>query len=403
MVSDGSSQDREPSGLAVLAEEIRAANEQLLLAGMRQLDLADRARDHAEQIDHLLASQDGGVVLLDGAGNILLANATAQQLLGLPDPADSAFASRFLQLDLRNADGSIVPTAQRPEMRVLRGEQFSDLDLRLSHPEREPVHLRCTGSAVADGDSRQVTLAILVFHDVTDKHRLDELRAEYISLISHDLSSPVSAILGYVSLFRDMAESSAPAAATVWVDRISDSAERMAAMIRDLVESTRLESGVLTLQREPANLALLVGRAVTLLPSVEDRRRFSIEVAPPALVALDLERFDRVITNLISNALKYSTPGSSIDVRFHKTDHELIMSMKSMGPGIPPESISKIFGRYFRVDAGSRIRGTGLGLYIARLIVEAHGGRIWAESVAGQSTTFSIALPSDCGPAADPA
>ncbi|HET9982864.1 MAG TPA: ATP-binding protein [Longimicrobiales bacterium] len=380
--------------LSLLADQIRAANEQLLLAGVRQLELAEQARRHAQQIDDLLVSLAGGVLVVDGSGQAVLANGPARQMLGLPDPADPGFAARLQQLDLRYPDGSMVPTGDRPVERVLRGERFADLDLSLRRADGEPVRFAFNGSAIEDGGSGEVTLAILVFYEVTAKRRLEDLRADYISLISHDLRSPLTAILGYAELVQVVLKGGATGEVAGWMERIQEAAQRMAAMIEDLVESTRLESGVLKLHREPADLRALTNQAMAHLPSPEDRRRIHIEApAHPLRASIDHGRFERVVTNLISNALKYSAPTAPVAVRLREREGELVLSVTDRGPGLSPKSISRLFQRFYRVEPGARIEGIGLGLYIARLIVEAHGGRIWVDSEIGKGSTFSVSLP----------
>ncbi len=390
LVTDGAA---EQNHLSQIVEQIRDANEQLLIAGIRQLELAELSRQHARRIDDVLASQAAGVLVLDAAGDVLVINGPALRMLGLPDEAAPDLAARIRTLELRRADGSEVPAADHPVERLLRGEPFSDLELRVPNGNGDEARFAFNGSAIGDSRADGMSLGILVFYDVTAKRRLDDLRADYISLIAHDLRSPLNAILGYAELLR-LLESRALGEGSSWIDRIEHSAHQMGSMIDDLVESTRLESGILTIQRRPTALRTVILEALEHLPTPEDRERVRLEAPPePVAVPVDAERIERLVTNLLSNALKYSPPDAPVVVRLQAHEKEIVLSVSDRGPGLAPESIPHLFQRFYRVDPGSRIEGMGLGLYIARLIVEAHGGRIWAESEPGQGSTFSVALP----------
>lgn len=372
---------------------MRAANAQLLRSGIRQLELAERAQEHARRIDQLLESQAGGVLVLDGTGQVVLMNPHARQLLDLPAIADPEFAGRLGELNLRRRDGSLLAPGEGPLQRVLTGERFSDQEVELLRGDGTTVRLAFDGSAIEGSDAAGVSLAILVLHEATPHRRADDLTADHIALISHDLRAPLNTIVGYAELVRLLVQSDAGGKAAHWMDRIGVAARQMAGMIDDLIESTRLEAGTQQLKKEPAFLRALVLNVVAQNPSPEARARVHLETADQARVWVDHARFERVITNLISNALKYSPADAPVTVRLAVRAGELVLSVTDCGAGLSPESISKLFQRFYRVDPHSRIEGIGLGLYIARLIVEAHGGRIWAESEVGKGSTFSVALP----------
>lgn len=380
--------------LAVLSDQIRAANAQLLMSGIRQLELAEQADEHARRIDRLLESQAGGVLVLDATGQVVSISPHARQLLDLPEIDDPDFERRLRELKLRRPDGSPLPLAEGPIQRVAAGLAFSDLEFELARDDGTSVRLAFNGSAIEDSDAAGVSLAILVFYEVTARRKAEELRSDHISLIAHDLRSPLTSILGYTELVGLMIRSEAGDKAAEWTQRIGVAARQMAGMIDDLVESTRLESGSLQLRKDPAFLRALVLNVVAQNPSPEARARINVEtVDDPARVWVDQKRLERVITNLISNALKYSPADAPVTVRLALGAGELVLSVADRGPGLSPETIPRLFQRFYRADPTSRVEGMGLGLYIARLIVEAHGGRIWVESELGKGSTFLVALP----------
>jgi len=177
-------------------------------------------------------------------------------------------------------------------------------------------------------------------------------------------------------------------------DVVLKSGWRMVSMIRDLVDSARLESRQLEMHREPVDPLQLVSDVVEGLGTAEERARIQVECpewVPPVLA--DPGRLERALENLITNALKYSPADRPVVVRIGSRDGDAIVSVADQGVGIPAEDIPHLFTRFYRAETGKKAEGLGLGLYIVRLIVEAHGGRVWVESKVGKGSTFSLTLP----------
>ncbi len=289
-------------------------------------------------------------------------------------------------------DGTPQPFAEWPTSRALRGERFSDLEVILARSDGSKRRLVYTGSAVHD-DSGRVALAIVVFRDVTTLRELEQTRNGFISLVSHDLRTPVAVIQGHaltIERFIENREQVERSAA-----HIVRTSERMNRMILDLVDSARLESGQLRLVKRSVDLA-------TLLPGLLERSAGALEVGrvrveiPEGLpaVSADPDRLERILTNLVSNALKYSDGDTPVVVSAAERAGEVAVSVADQGPGIAPEELPHLFERYYRARQGQKRReGLGLGLYITRGLVEAHGGRIWVESRPGEGSTFSFTLP----------
>lgn len=168
----------------------------------------------------------------------------------------------------------------------------------------------------------------------------------------------------------------------------------MNTMIQELVESARLESGRLELHREPTDVCQLITEISQRIGTGEDRARIHVECAEEVpSVSVDRERMERTIVNLVTNALKYSPPESPVAVRLERREKEVVVSVADQGIGIPPEEQPCLFERFYRATTGRKAEGLGLGLYIARLVVEAHGGHIWVKSQVGRGSTFSFSLP----------
>ena len=179
------------------------------------------------------------------------------------------------------------------------------------------------------------------------------------------------------------------------VEAVLTSAQRMDAMIQELVDATRLEAGQVHLERRPVALRAFIDDLLRRLAGTleTDRVRVSAPAGLPEVLA-DPDQLERILTNLLSNALKYSPPGSVVTVTLTRRDDEVVTAVSDQGPGIAPEELPHLFERYYRTEAGrERRESLGLGLYITRKLVEAHGGRIWAESEPGKGSTFDFSLP----------
>jgi signal transduction histidine kinase len=177
------------------------------------------------------------------------------------------------------------------------------------------------------------------------------------------------------------------------VEAILRGSQRMNRMIQDLLDTARLESGHLELALAPLDLGAFVTHTLEQALPPEERSRVRVELPSyPLYVSADRDRFDRVLLNLVSNALKYSPSDRPVLVRVSRVDHEARLEVVDRGTGIRPEDQAHLFEKYFRVR-GARAPGTGLGLYTARLLVEAHGGHVAAASTWGEGSTFAVTVP----------
>lgn len=230
------------------------------------------------------------------------------------------------------------------------------------------------------------------------QRELARMQEEFVSTISHELRTPLGFIKGYVTtLMRDDAS---------WDDQsrleflriIDDEADRLRELIDNLLDSSRLESGTLGMTRETGQIASVIRDSVSRAQSMYENLEISSSV-DDELPAIDMDatRIAQVLDNLISNAVKYA-PESAVDVRAKRANGAIRVEVHDEGPGIKPEHMTHLFERFYRVPDGNRsTRGTGLGLYICRKIIEAHGGDIGVESEAGHGTTFRFTLPLESG------
>jgi two-component system sensor histidine kinase KdpD len=229
-------------------------------------------------------------------------------------------------------------------------------------------------------------------HELEDLKRQMQLQEDFVSTISHELRTPLGFIKGYsTSLLRQD---------TSWDEEtqkeflmiIDEEADRLSLLIENVLESARLQSKTLPLRFQPLRLDAVL-RDVTMRIRARHREldvNAQLESVPP--VYGDAVRLAQVFENLFTNALKYA-PGSPIDILLNQMGDKIVISFVDHGPGIPKESLPLIFERFYRVRGEKTVTGTGLGLYICKQIIQAHRGKIWAESTPGHGTTFLIELP----------
>lgn len=368
------------------SEQLRTINERLLIAGLREEKLAEEAEERAEERQELLANLTDGVVALSSSGEVTLVNAAARGLLGMAEAPKSL--EDLCAWGFRTKDDGALAENSCPWTRVLRGERLHAEEYTVHRPDETRRKVMISGGAVRS-ETGAVRQAVLVFHDVTRLRHLEHLREEYLALTSHDLRTPLASITFATQVLRRRLAHTDSGTSSL-LTRIESNARRMDAMLQDLLETTRLESETFRLQKRVTDLPALVrGVAERIAPE-------RIEVLPgahSALLEADPERLERVVVNLLSNALKYSPPDSTVAVQVTREKEQLVLAVMDQGVGIPVDELPHLFHRFFRARTGRKREGLGLGLHIARLVVEAHGGRIWAASREGQGSTFFVALP----------
>ncbi len=253
---------------------------------------------------------------------------------------------------------------------------------------------QCIDRAIRWWDGRLVRMEIAF--DITERKEADRFREQYVGLVSHDLRNPLNGILLNAQALRRSAHKHGMDQECPEVEYVISSATRMNALIADLLETTRLESGRLELRLEPIEMQPWVQDVVrrTIIPASRDRIIVQ-PAASPVRAFVDRDKLERVLENLLSNALKYSGE-ASVDVAIRQEEGSAVVSVVDHGSGVPAEDLPHVFDRFFRGSQSNGSGGLGLGLYNARLIVEAHGGRIWAESPPGQGAEFYFSLPSAC-------
>ncbi|MDI1482700.1 PAS domain S-box protein [Polyangium sp. y55x31] len=327
-----------------------------------------------------------GIVLCENPrGPRFILNRRAEELLGVDGPLADVLG--LLRRRLCLPDGTSVPNGDLSIERGMRGEVVSGREMIIRIPGKPDVPILTNASPI-HSEEGHILGAVVTYEDITPLKELERLRQEWTSVVAHDLRQPVTTIMTLAGM---LARSPDPTARRR-AERIVASTERLERMIGDLLDLSRIEAHRLELVRAPTDIAALLEHVIEATEA-RDRVALCIRDELPAVPA-DAQRIEQVVENLLSNALKYGTPGTPIEIVAERRGAEIVVSVRNRGPGITAEDMRALFERFQRGRArGGTIKGLGLGLYIVRGLVEAHGGRVEAESIPGETTTFSFSLP----------
>jgi PAS domain S-box-containing protein len=332
-----------------------------------------------------------GVILLNDKGGIEAMN---QAVLSLSSSDAEAvdIAGMGAMFEVRRPDGSPVPSDDYLVTRALtRGEVTTDQEMQVRRKDGRFVPIMGSAAPVRDDEGR-ITGAVAVVRDITALKELERLREEWASVIAHDLRQPVGAIsLTAESLLGPRCDRLSGQERRA-IERIRSASMRLGRMIEDLLDFSRIEAKRLSVRPRDVDFSAIIDAVVE---SHRETNAIRLVGEPDLQVSVDPDRVHQVLDNLISNAVKYGRPNGEIRVEWLDRGERLEVMVTNEGPGIPAEEMPRLFSRFARTDGAHarRTPGIGLGLYIARGLVEAHGGRIWAESVPGESTSFHFTLP----------
>lgn len=363
--------------------------------------LYDQARRAKRQVDAVIRNMADGLVVLDRGRRIVAVNPAAEQMLGLKESEMIGWSPEVGPADPRFEPLRRICQPPAAQTASLRHPALLDSDEPAGQPvvvvdSPQPRVLRVLSSPIDAVDEREGG-EVKLLHDVTREHELEQLQRDFISTVSHELRTPLFSIKGFVELILK-GKVPDPEVQREFLGRVVEQANQLSAIVSDLLDTSRLEAGTMELAKTKVDLAQVASEAVTRLESVAREREVRLEYqATPGLPQVygDARRLAQVVTNLVGNAIKFSNPGSSVHVRCQGGPTELTLSVADHGPGIPPEAMPHLFSKFYQVDSSAtrRAGGTGLGLYISRRIVEAHGGRIQAQSELGRGSVFTFSIP----------
>jgi len=328
----------------------------------------------------VLSNMADGALITDRQGRVTLANAAAQRML------------RRSQQEM--VGRSFIEVARDHELADVLGRCLESGDLQAGEAETEPDRrfLRMIATPI-DGGGQAGALVIL--QDLTELRRLETVRRDFVSNISHELRTPLASIKALAETLQEGAITD-QSVAHDFLERVNVEVDKLAQMVDELSQLSRIESGDVAFNIEPTDIGDIIESVVQRLGPQGERSGLGLEIHVPDSLPramADGEQVEYVLLNLLHNAIKFTPQGGHIVVTARASQDALEVSVADTGIGIAPSDIPRIFERFYKADRARAGGGTGLGLAIARHIVQAHGGRIWAESVEGKGSTFTFTLP----------
>jgi PAS domain S-box-containing protein len=353
---------------------------------------------HKLAIDEAIISSVGdGLIITDKEAKILLMNPAAANMLKL-DPKAAIGKGLIETVPAADRNGDIVPPPNRPLLTVLStGQSFTNHTANFyirSDKSKFPAAIT-TSPIILNGE---IIGAIITFRDVTHEREVDRMKTEFISLASHQLRTPLSAIRWFLEMLLDGDAGPLNEEQTKFINNINDSTLRMIALVNDLLNISRIESGRIIIEPKPTHLPDLLNEVIEEFKLKYQAKRQKVIVSfHPDLpkINVDPNLIRAVYLNLLNNAIKYSPENGEITIMISKNNGEIISQISDNGYGIPQKEQHMVFQKFFRgSNIVKRVRdGTGLGLYLVKSIIESSYGKIWFKSEEEAGTTFWFSLP----------
>lgn len=345
------------------------------------------------RLNALLDSLADGMLILDTHNHVERCNPSFARMLGIPpERVQGQHHEQIIRWE-KHPQGMTLEEAETGGWPLTpNAHLYVEGDLkRGSGLPALPVGVTYAPLMSAEGSLLNV---IATVRDITRFRQAEELKSTFVSVISHELKTPVALIKGYVSTLRREDAAWDPEIVQDSLAVIEDEADRLAGLIENLLDASRLQAGGMALKRADVSLPDLIKRMVKRQQTQTTQHTIVIDLPPDLPVILaDETRLEQVLSNLIGNAIKYA-PDGEIRITGQSRKDSVIICVSDQGPGIAPEDIPHIFDRFYRAPEMARqTKGAGLGLYLTRAIIEAHGGRIWVDTVPGKGVRICFSLP----------
>jgi two-component system phosphate regulon sensor histidine kinase PhoR len=332
----------------------------------------------------VLEQMTDGVLIVDHEGQVGLINPSAQRIFNV-DESDA----------LGSSLAEVVRHHQLVELWRLCQETGESQAASFEFTTRRQYLRRYLQSTAIPLTQALPGSTLMVFQDLTELRRLENVRRDFVSNISHELRTPLTSLKALAETLQESALED-PSAARHFIKRIESEIDSLSISVQELLELSRIESGKVPLRLEVVEPGALLSAAAERLGLQAERAGLQVSVQNTEglpFVLADARRIEQVTTNLLHNAIKFTPSGGQIELAAERAGDFVQFSVKDTGVGISSDDLPRIFERFYKADRARAGGGTGLGLAIARHLVEAHGGRVWAESVEGRGSTFFFTMP----------
>lgn len=359
-----------------------------------KIALEETLRNSEQRLHGILETMAEGVGVTDATGQLVYANPMAQQILGLTESTikDRKYDDRQWQ-NLR-LDGSLLPSEEHPmSIMFATGKPVFDHEICVQPPDRERFYISINAAPMFDREGN-ISGGIGTFMDVTTRRMITQGKDDFISIASHELKTPVTALKATIQLLQRSHEKLSGETRGRLLDQSHKSLEKLSHLISDLLDTSRIEQGHLKLEKNSFSISELFDDCCLGLVD-SSSHEIILEGDTNQVVFADNQQIGQVMVNFINNAIKYAPDSAKIVIKTKKiNDEEIKISVIDYGPGIPKEKLTHLFERYYRTNyQGQKFTGLGLGLFISANIIKNHGGKIGVDSEIGQGCEFWFTLP----------
>jgi len=334
-------------------------------------------RKREENTAAILSTIEVGVLILNINKEVVMLNKSATDILKISNSATTN-GQHFINL-IRDSDLEAVV----------------DKCIKTWQPQTGTVKLVGTGQYLEIKSTLINEKILVTLQDITNVRRLEKVRQDFIANVSHELRTPIASLKAIVETLQNGAIANKNVAKD-FLNRMQVEADKLAQMVNELSELTRIESDNFSLRVHPIDMDVVIKRTTERLKAQAERAQIQVKLEVPQNIPTvlgDDNRLEQVLVNILHNAIKFTPPRGIITVAAKSESDNLLISVNDTGIGIPPDDLPRIFERFYKVDKARSGGGTGLGLAIAKHIIIAHNGRIWAESTENKGSTFFFTLP----------
>ena len=346
--------------------------------------------EEKEELEHVIESVYAGILMVHLNGRVMQMNSSARSMLGVDQ--NERLTGDYATIIKHEPVHALL-------RKTLDDETETQEEISLPSSENaEEERIYQVQTAMVKGEDQNVIGVVAIFNDITEIRGIERMKTAFVSTVSHELRTPLTSIKGFIStLLQDVEGFYDKDTVHEFYTIIDQECDRLTRLISDLLNVSRIEAGrALDLNPTPVNVPDIVDKVVATQKSYTSKHQFAVELDPeiPVIVA-DSDKVDQILTNLVSNSIKYAPNGGMITISGKTTDGIIRMAVSDQGMGIPKEHLDKVFDRFHRIDNRDtrKVGGTGIGLYLVKHLVEAHGGKIWVESEVGKGSSFIFELP----------
>lgn len=331
-----------------------------------------------------------GVIVTDPDNRILVLNSVAEKWFGIKE-------RDVLQLPIENLISDERLMALIKKIRAAENGTSSAIEIQLNPPKnRKSIILQAKAARVVR-DKNELIGIVTILRDITQEREIDRMKTELVSMVAHELRSPLTSISGFSELLLDVGVSEGQA--REYAEIILKESNRLGDLINKFLDISRIESGKSQIRKVPARIYEIVSNVLGMNIHLAERKHIQVNIDVPSnlpVINLDKDMIGEVVLNLFTNAVKYSPENSSIEVKAREINHAIEIQVIDTGYGISQDALPRVFDKFYRVTDNEKIReitGSGLGLSLVKEIVEIHNGTIEVQSELGVGSTFTVRLP----------